>query len=98
MNAPELEPVKKLFTLVVDPLIRLLFAAAILYFVYGVFKFIKDKASGETADIAQGANHVLWSTIGIFIMISVWGIVNVVAQTFGIGAAARSGINLNLSL
>ena len=45
MNALELEPVKKLFTLVVDPLIRLLFAAAILYFVYGVFKFIKDKSS-----------------------------------------------------
>ncbi|MDO8579641.1 MAG: hypothetical protein Q7R72_02095 [bacterium] len=84
MNALELEPVKKLFTLVVDPLIRLLFAAAILYFVYGVFKFIKDKASGESADIAQGANHVLWSTIGIFIMISVWGIIAILRSTIGV--------------
>ncbi len=84
MNALELEPVKKLFTLVVDPLVRLLFAAAILYFVYGVFKFIKDKASGESADIATGANHVLWSTIGIFIMISVWGIIAVLRNTIGV--------------
>ncbi|MEK7163086.1 MAG: hypothetical protein AAB775_00015 [Patescibacteria group bacterium] len=84
MNALELEPVKKFFALVVDPLIRLLFAAAVFYFVYGVFKFIKDKASSESADIAQGANHVLWSTIGIFIMISVWGIIAILRSTIGV--------------
>ena len=84
MNALELKPVKDLFELVVNPLVRLLFAAAVFYFVYGVFKFIKDKASGESVDIAQGANHVLWSTIGLFIMISVWGIIAVLRSTIGV--------------
>ncbi|MEK7607363.1 MAG: hypothetical protein AAB484_00320 [Patescibacteria group bacterium] len=83
-NALDLPVVKKLFTLVVDPIVRLLFAAAIFYFVYGVFKFIKDKTSGESADIAQGANHVLWSTVGIFIMISVWGIIAILRSTIGV--------------
>jgi hypothetical protein len=80
-NALELEPVKRLFTLVIDPIVRLLFAAAVFYFVYGVFKFIKDKASGDSVDFAQGANHVLWSTVGLFIMISVWGIIAILHNT-----------------
>lgn len=83
MNALELKPVKELFTLVVDPLVKLLFAAAVLYFVIGVFKFIKDKASGETADIGKGAKHVLWGVIGIFIMLSVWGIIAILHNTVG---------------
>ncbi len=84
MTAAYPKVIEDLFTLVVNPLVRLLFAAAILYFVYGVFKFIKDKASGESADIAQGANHVLWSTVGIFIMISVWGIIAILRSTIGV--------------
>ena len=73
--------VQKLFTLVINPVIDFIFALAILYFVYGVFKFIQDKANGESADIQQGANHILWSTVGLFIMISVWGIIAVLKKT-----------------
>jgi hypothetical protein len=83
-SALDLPVVQRLFELVINPVITLLFAAAVLYFVYGVFKFIKDKASGESADIAQGANHVLWSTIGLFIMISVWGIIALLRSTIGV--------------
>lgn len=84
MNALELEPVKRLFALVVDPLVKLLLAAAVLYFVVGVFNFIKSKTSGDTVDIGQGKRHVLWGIIGIFIMISVWGIIAILRNTVGV--------------
>jgi hypothetical protein len=83
MNIFEVKEVKNLFTLVIDPVVQFLFAAAAFYFVYGVFKFIQNKAAGESADIKEGANHVLWGTVGLFIMISVWGIIAVLKRTVG---------------
>lgn len=69
----------KFFCAVVNPIVQLIFALAILYFVYGVFVYIKD--SGESTSRTQGANHILWGTVGLFIMISVWGIITVIEKT-----------------
>jgi small-conductance mechanosensitive channel len=73
MNALQLPIVQKFFAAVVDPAVKLLFAAAILYFVYGVFTYVRQ--SSDSASRTDGANHILYSTIGLFIMISVWGII-----------------------
>jgi hypothetical protein len=80
-NALELEPVKKLFTLVVNPIVRLLFAAAVFYFIYGVWNYIRK--SDDPSERVQGGNHILYSTIGLFIMISVWGIIAIIQKTVG---------------
>lgn len=81
MNALDLPVVKKVFTLVIDPVVRLLFAAAIFYFVWGVFKYIQNAADADAR--LAGGRHILWSTVGIFIMISVWGIIAVLKRTIG---------------
>jgi hypothetical protein len=73
MNALEIPIVQRFFSAVIDPAIRLLFALAICYFVYGVYSYVKN--SSESASRTDGANHILYSTIGLFIMISVWGII-----------------------
>lgn len=75
------EPVQRLLTVLVDPAVKLLFAVAILYFIYGVFNYIRR--SGDSDARIEGANHILWSTVGLFIMISVWGIVNLIKSTVG---------------
>jgi hypothetical protein len=72
----------KIFRVVINPLVQLLFAAAVFYFIYGVFKYIKD--SDESSSRTDGANHVLWSTVGLFIMISVWGIIEILEKTIGV--------------
>jgi hypothetical protein len=66
-------------TFIVDPAIRLLFAAAILYFCYGVYKFIKN--SDSDSGRAEGRDHILWSTVGLFIMVSVWGIMEFIQNS-----------------
>jgi len=81
MNALDLPVVKNLFTLVIDPIVSLIFAAAILYFVYGVFKYIKGADDGEAR--ATGGKHIIWSVVGIFIMISVWGILYFLKNLIG---------------
>ncbi len=64
-------------------LVPLIFAISFLVFIYGVFKqYILSK--GDSAAIAQGHQIILWGIIGFVVMISLWGLVNVVANSFGL--------------
>jgi hypothetical protein len=66
---------------IVNPMITLLLALAVLYFIYGVFEFVRNADSPE--DRKKGGMHILWATIGIFIMISAYGIISLVKGTIG---------------
>lgn len=81
MNALDIPIVQTFFASVVNPAIRLLFALAIAYFVYGVFSYVRN--SSDSSARIDGANHILWSSIGLFIMISVWGIIGLLQSTIG---------------
>ncbi len=73
---------RNLLDTVVNPLIALLFAAAVLYFMWGVFNYIKGEDNG--GDRAQGTQHIMWGIVGLFIMVGAYAIVQIVARTFGI--------------
>ena len=79
---------------IIQPLIGLLFALAVVYFLFGVFKFMNNQASGE--EKTSGKSHMLWGIIGITIMMSVWGILNLVIDTFDIEGVdpERGGVDL----
>lgn len=67
--------------LINNVLVPVLFAIAFIVFLYGVFeRYIlhSDKASSD------GHTFVLWGVVGFAIMISLWGLVNIVANTFGL--------------
>lgn len=64
---------------ILNPLIRLMFAAAVIYFLYGVFVYIKNADS--EGDRKTGAQHILWGLIGIVIMMGVYGILELFTST-----------------
>lgn len=65
-------------------LVPLLFAIAFITFLYGVFKkYIWSR--GDEGAVEEGHKLILWGIIGFAIMISLWGLVNVVVNTFGLG-------------
>ncbi|MCK9344931.1 MAG: pilin [Candidatus Pacebacteria bacterium] len=59
---------------ILQPIVSLLMAAAVAYFLFGVMKFVKDQGSEESQ--VEGKKHMMWGIIGLFIMVSVWGILN----------------------
>ncbi len=59
-----------------------MFSLALLYFVYGVIRFLSLDAADKTRDEAK--NAILWGIVGMFIMFSVYGIIKVLLSTFGI--------------
>ena len=70
-----------------DILVPVLFAVAFIVFLYGVFKSYIWSRGDETA-VEEGHKLILWGLIGFAVMISLWGIVNVVTATFGIRSDA----------
>ena len=61
--------------------VPLLFAVAFIVFIWGVFQYFiaggHDEEKRET-----GKSLMLWGIIGFFIMVSVWGLVNILRGTF----------------
>lgn len=77
-----METVNKVIDLIIDPAVTLLFALAIVYFSFGVVKYIMKADSDEGRE--TGAKHVMYSVIGLFIMISVWGIIRFLEGVVGV--------------
>ena len=67
---------------IINPLIALLFALAVVYFIYGVFTYMRGSESEE--ERTKGGQHILWGAIGMFIMVSVYGIIRLILVTFDI--------------
>ena len=75
---------------IINPVIQLMFAVAVLVFVFGIFEYFKNGESSAARD--TGRNHMIAGVVGMFIMISVFGIINIVLNTIG-ASASDTGIN-----
>ncbi len=74
---------------IITPLIFLLAALAVVYFLFGVMKFIQNQDNEEAQ--LEGKKHMAWGIIGIFIMIAVYGILGFITKTLGsVGVSATT--------
>jgi len=64
-------------------LVPVLFAIAFIVFLYGIARAYIF-SNGESAEVTKGHKLILWGLVGFVVMISLWGLVNVVANTFGL--------------
>jgi hypothetical protein len=68
----------------INPIIYVIFALAMLLFVWGLVEFLWGLRTGEAPD--KGKQHMLWGTVGMFIMASIWGIIALIDSTLGLNA------------
>ncbi len=71
-----------IITNIVNPIIYLLMALAVVYFVWGVLMYIRNADNAEKK--ADGYKHMIWGIIGIFIMVSAKGIINLILASMGL--------------
>ncbi|HEY4522375.1 MAG TPA: hypothetical protein VJH91_01915 [Candidatus Paceibacterota bacterium] len=62
-----------------NALIGLFITLAIVVFFWGVIKYLM-KSSGEGA--GEGLQLMMWGVIAIFVMVSIWGIIRLLQNTF----------------
>jgi hypothetical protein len=61
-----------------NDLIYIMLGLAIIFFMFGVFKFM----TAEGDDKKAGKDIIVWGIIGIFVLISMWGLVAILQNTF----------------
>ena len=72
----------KILANVVNPLIYLIMAVAVIYFLWGVVVFIKNADNAEKR--AEGSQSMIWGLLGLFIMLSAKGIIVFILSTMGL--------------
>lgn len=70
-------------------LIPMLVSLAVLLFLWGVLKYVFAKSDGDKKD---ARNFMIWGIVGLFVMVSVWGLVRILGDVvFGSGKATGPG-------
>lgn len=67
---------------VINLLIPIVFALALLYFFWGIAQYIL--VAGDEGKKEEGKKKMFWGIIALFVMSSIWGIVFFIADAFGI--------------
>ncbi len=80
MNAEKL--IHNFATVILNPFIALMFGVALIIFLWGVFQYLWGGDSEEARK--TGGLHILWGVVGLAIMLSAFGILNLALGTFGI--------------
>jgi hypothetical protein len=69
----------KISSQILSPIVYLLIALALIYFFWGVFIFVKN--ADNPTERATGYEHMKWGIVGLFIMVAVNGIINLIMDT-----------------
>ena len=75
---------QKIETLILFPLMFLMYSVAFLVFLYGVYEYVlnaDDKGARE-----KGRSHMMYGIIGLLVMACAHAILKIAAGTFGISA------------
>jgi len=67
-----------------NDILALMMGLAVIMFVWYVIKYFiqpNDKRS-------EAGQYVMWSLIGFFVILSIWGLVNILINTFNLGTGS----------
>lgn len=73
---------------IINILTILVVALALLAFLYGLMKYLFSLGGEKDA----GKQIMIWGVVALFVMVSVWGLVRVLSNTFGVGAGGTAPI------
>lgn len=68
--------------------IPILFTVALVYFLWGVIKFV---IASDADDQAKAKTVIFRGVIGLFVMVSVWGLVAFIQKSLGVGSGGDLG-------
>lgn len=65
----------------IEFIVPLLFSLAVVMFIWGIIQYFLNAENEEKRK--KGKSFMLWGIIALFVMISMWGLVGVLSNTFG---------------
>jgi hypothetical protein len=76
----------------INRVIPFIIALAVLWFLWGIFRFITNVGDPEKRKEATGM--ILWGVVGLFVMVSVWGLVNILVRSVNLDNTAPNAPGL----
>ena len=73
-------------------LIPIVFALALLYFFWGLATYILS--SGDPEKKEEGRNKMVWGIVALFVMASIWGLVNFLQDALDIDEGSAPTIEI----
>lgn len=87
MNVCPVSSIKNLTDLInfftctlMDSIVPLLMALAVVGFVYGIIQYFLNPDNEEKRK--AGKNFMFWGIVTLFVMVSIWGLVGILSNTF----------------
>jgi TRAP-type C4-dicarboxylate transport system permease small subunit len=71
--------ISSITTEIIDPLVLLLSTAAVIYFLWGVYDFVKD--AGNSGKRETGIKHMMWGIFGLVLTVSVSAVISIIENT-----------------
>lgn len=66
---------------IIQALIPIVIGLAVLVFLWGVLKYVLNSSD---AGKSEGRTFMLWGIIALFVMVSVWGLVNILRESLNL--------------
>jgi hypothetical protein len=72
-----LQQIKNILNFIIPILVIL----GVIYFIWGVISYVMGKSEEAKS---EGRNRMIYGIIGLFVIVSIWGLVGVLGSTFNI--------------
>lgn len=72
--------------IITKSIVPLLFAIGLAAFIFGVVQYMLNPNNAEKRN--EGKTYMIWGIIGLFVMVSVWGLVSILSNTFSLNNSA----------
>ena len=69
------------FTSILNTGIQILIALAVVWIILNVVRYLI--AGGDSETRKKGGLAILWGVVGLFVILSIWGLVSVLRNSFG---------------
>ncbi len=80
-------------TYIFNPAILLVFALGFVYFMWGLVQFMMHVEDEKGRH--EGLQKIIWGIAGMFIMVSIWGIIAIMQNTFKLSPANTDASRIN---
>lgn len=65
---------------IINSVVPMLVALAVIGFIYGIIKYFLNPDNEEKRK--DGKSFMLWGIVTLFVMVSIWGLVGILSNTF----------------
>ena len=66
----------------INRLVPFVISLTVLVFLWGIFKYLT--AQGDSDSRKEALGYITWGVVSLFVMVSVWGLVNILVSSFGL--------------